>query len=168
MEYPLTISDFLYRAELVYGERIALVDEPDQPAPSLGEFTYGQLAQYAREQAAQLDRLGVPVGGRVAIVSHNSARLLNSFFGVSGWGRVLVPVNFRLAEAEIKYIVEHSGAEVLMVDPERKDLLDTIKVAHPIVLGDDDSQIYAAGATPRPWDGDENATATINYTSGTT
>jgi fatty-acyl-CoA synthase len=168
MEYPLTVSDFLYRAELVYGDRVGVIDEPDQPAPSLGDLTYARMARLAAEQAARLDQLGVPVGGRVAIVSHNSARLLTSFFGVSGWGRILVPVNFRLAEPEIRYIVEHSGAEVLMVDPERKELLDTITVAHPVVLGDDDAQIYAAGAEPVPWAGDEGATATINYTSGTT
>jgi fatty-acyl-CoA synthase len=168
MEYPLTISDFLYRAELVYGDRVGVVDEPDQPAPALGDITYRHLASLAAAQAARLDQLGVPVGGRVAIVSHNSARLLGSFFGVCGWGRVLVPVNFRLAEPEIRYIVEHSGADVLLVDPERKDLLATIKVRHPVVLGDDDSEIYAQGVEPVAWAGTENTTATINYTSGTT
>jgi acyl-CoA synthetase (AMP-forming)/AMP-acid ligase II len=168
MEYPLTISDFLYRAELVYGDRVAVVDEPDQPAPSLGEFSYRRLAAMAAAQAARLDQLGVPAGGRVAIVSHNSARLLGSFFGVCGWGRILVPVNFRLAEPEIRYIVEHSGADVLLVDPERKELLDTIRVSHPAVLGEDDAQLYAEGIQPRPWAGDEHETATINYTSGTT
>ena len=168
MEYPLTISDFLYRAEVVYGDRVGVVDEPDQPAASLGEITYRRLATLAAAQAARLDQRGVPVGARVAIVSHNSARLLGSFFGVCGWGRVLVPVNFRLAEPEIRYIVEHSGADVVLVDPERKDLLDTIKVSHPIVLGDDDGELYAEGVEPVAWDGVENATATINYTSGTT
>ena len=54
----------------------------------------------------------------MAVVSHNSSRLLTSFFGVCGWGRILVPVNFRLAAAEVEYIVGHSGASVLMVDPE--------------------------------------------------
>jgi acyl-CoA synthetase (AMP-forming)/AMP-acid ligase II len=53
----------------------------------------------------------------VAVVSHNSARLLESFFGVTAWGRVLVPVNFRLSRDEVAYIVEHSGASVLLVDP---------------------------------------------------
>jgi fatty-acyl-CoA synthase len=168
MEYPLQVADFLYRAELVYGERVAVVDETDQPAPSLGQLTYAQLARLAAEQAAKLDELEVPVGARVAVVSHNSARLLTSFFGVSGWGRVLVPVNFRLAEREIGYIVEHSGADVLLVDPERRELLETISVKHPIVIGEDDSQIYAYGRDPVAWPGDEGATATINYTSGTT
>ena len=40
------------------------------------------------------------------------------FFGVSGYGRVLVPINYRLNAEEVSYIVEHSGATVLLVDPE--------------------------------------------------
>ncbi len=168
MYYPLTVRDFLDRAAQVYPDRVAVVDEPDQPAPSLGELTYGQVAENARAQAARLDELGVPVGGRVAIVSQNSARLYTSFFGVSGWGRVLVPINFRLSRAEIQYIVGHSGAEVVYADPALKDTLDTLDVEHKFVLGEDDA-LYLRGTEPKEWaDPDENATATINYTSGTT
>jgi len=169
--YPLTVRDFLDRAEQVYPDRVAVVDEPDQPAPSLGQLTYRQMATHARAQAARLDQLGVPVGGRVAVISQNSARLLTSFFGVSGWGRILVPINFRLAPAEIEYIVGHCGADVVFADPALKDVLDSLDgrvVRHKFVLGDDDA-LYLHDTEPRPWDDpDESATATINYTSGTT
>jgi fatty-acyl-CoA synthase len=166
--YPLIVRDFLDRAEQVYPDRVAIVDEPDQPAPSLGEITYREMAALARAQAARLDQLGVPPGGRVVIVSQNSARLLTSFFGVSGWGRVLVPVNFRLAKAEIDYIIRHSGASAVFADPALRDVLPGLDVPHKFVLGDDDA-LYARGAEPREWaEPDENATATINYTSGTT
>ena len=168
MFYPLTVRDFLDRAETVYPDRIAVVDEPDQPADSWGEITYAEMARRARSQAATLDELGVPVGGRVAIVSHNSARFQTSFFGVSGWGRVLVPVNFRLSVPEVRYIVEHSGAEMLMVDPALKHLVDEIECKRSFVLGEDDDKIWGSSAEPEPWEGDESATATINYTSGTT
>lgn len=168
MFYPLTVRDFIDRAETVYPDRLAVVDEPDQPATSLGSLTYREVATLARAQAARLDALGVPVGGRVAVVSHNSARLLTSFFGVSGSGRVLVPVNFRLSVKEIQYIVAHSGADVVYVDPERRDVLDALDVKHRFLIGEDDD-LYLRGVEPRPWDDpDEAATATINYTSGTT
>ncbi len=168
MFYPLTVRDFLDRAETVYPDRVAVVDEPDQPAPSLGSITYRELATLARAQAAQLDHLGVPVGGRVAVISQNSARLLTSFFGVSGWGRILVPVNFRLSLAEIEYIVGHSGASVVYADPELKDKLDALDVPHKFVLGEDD-HLFLRDTEPREWaEPDEGATATINYTSGTT
>ena len=168
MLYPLIVRDFLDRAEHVYPDRVAIVDEPEQPAPSLGEITYREMGALARAQAARLDQLGVPPGGRVAIVSQNSARLLTSFFGVSGWGRVLVPINFRLAQAEIDYIIRHSGASAVFADPALRDVLPGLDVPHKFLLGDDDA-LYARGAEPREWaEPDENATATINYTSGTT
>jgi acyl-CoA synthetase (AMP-forming)/AMP-acid ligase II len=86
MRVPLTIIDHIRRAELLYPDRVAVVDEPDQPAASWGTLTYGEMAERARAQAAGLDALGIGVGERVAMVSHNSARLLTNFFGVSGLG----------------------------------------------------------------------------------
>ncbi|WP_219418666.1 AMP-binding protein [Pseudonocardia nigra] len=171
MFFDLGVRDFLDRAELVYPDRVAIVDEPDQPAPSWGTMTYREMARRARAQAAWLDAHDIPVGGPVAIVSHNAARLLVSFFGVSAWGRILVPVNFRLAPAEVRYIVEHSGAEVLLVDPELRPLLDSVTAKHVLVLGEDDEEMFGLTgepAEPRAWPGDESATATLNFTSGTT
>ncbi len=169
MKVALTVVDHLRRAEQVYGDRVAVIDEPDQPAKSWGSITYAQMAELARAQAAGLDALGVPKGARVAIVSQNSARLLTAFFGVSGWGRVLVPINFRLVAEEVAYIVEHSGAEVLLVDPELDDALAGVTAKHRFVIGEEsDAVLYRHGVEPAPWVPDEDATATINYTSGTT
>ena len=145
---PLTVRDFLDRAETVYPDRVGIVDEPYQPAPSLGSLTYRQVAANARAQAAKLDTLGVPTGGRVAVVSQNSARLLTSFFGVSGWGRILVPVNFRLSRPEIEYIVGHSGADVVYADPALKDTLAALDVPHKFLLGEDDD-LYLPDTEPR-------------------
>ncbi len=168
MNVAFSVRDFLDRAETVYADRVGVVDEPDQPAPSLGELTWREVADLARRQAARLDELGIAPGDRVAIVSQNSGRLLTSFFGVSGWGRVLVPVNFRLSRDEVAYIVEHSGARVLFVDPELDEALADIEVEHRFVLGRDEELYASAGAEPKDWEPDESATATINYTSGTT
>lgn len=169
MFVPLTVVDFLDRAQLVYGERIGIVDEPDQPAPSLGSLTYRQIGLLANHCAAGLDALGIVPGERVAIVSQNSARLLIALYGVSGAGRVLVPINFRLHPTEISYIVEHSGAKLLLIDPELAASLSHIPCQHKVILGNDsDSLLFRPSQTPIPWDRDENATATINYTSGTT
>lgn len=168
MIVPFSVSDFIDRAVQVYGERVGAVDEPDQPAPSQGDLTYAEIGALARRQTARLDELGIGVGERVAVVSHNSTRLLTSFFGVCSSGRVLVPVNFRLRPDEVRYIVEHSGARVLVVDPELDEALADVTAEHRFVIGDD-SLLYAEeGVDPQPWEPDENATACINYTSGTT
>ena len=171
MKVPLTSADFLDRAEQVYPLRTGVVDEPGGfQDGGLGSLTYGSLAERARALAAGLDELGVGRGERVAVVSHNSARLLELFFGVTCWGRVLVPVNFRLSRDEVAYIVEHSGATVLLVDPELDAALTDVTAAHRFVLGAaSDAALLRAGVEPRPWEeADEDATATINYTSGTT
>ena len=167
MIVPFSVNDFLDRAVTVYADRPGLFDEPDQPAPPLGDLTYGRVGELARAHAAKLDALGIEVGERVAYVTHNSARLMTAFFGVCGSGRVLVPINFRLSVDEVGFIVEHSGARVLYVDPELDEALSGVKAEHRYVLGQDDD-LYLFDTEPRTWEPDENATATINYTSGTT
>jgi acyl-CoA synthetase (AMP-forming)/AMP-acid ligase II len=167
----MTTADFLTRAELCYGTRTGLVDEPgDFQDGGLGSLTYSELATRARAIAAGLDALGVGRGERVAIVSQNSARLFELFHAVCNYGRVLVPINFRLAPAEVEYIVGHSGATVLLVDPELDESLRGITAKHRFVLGkESDDALLRHGVEPAPWEEpDEDATATINYTSGTT
>ena len=43
MLVPFSVADFIDRAVQVYGERVGVVDEPDQPAPSLGAVSYTHL-----------------------------------------------------------------------------------------------------------------------------
>ncbi|MGH3414054.1 MAG: AMP-binding protein [Marmoricola sp.] len=167
MLVPFTVNDFLDRALAGYADRTGIADEPDQPAASLGELSYRRVGELARAMAARLDQLGLDPGDRVAIVSHNSARLYTAFFGVCGYGRVLVPVNFRLSPDEIGYIVEHSGARVLFYDPELVQTVSGVECEHKFEIGED-SALFLEGTEPRAWEPDENATATINYTSGTT
>ena len=171
MKVPFSIGDFLDRAANVYGERIGVVDEPGV-AGSLGSLTYAAMDRRVRNMGRKLEDMGIAVGDRVAIVSPNSARFLISFWGTGRYGRVLVPINFRLNKEEITYIIEHSGARVLLVDPEQYDVVKDIPVEHIVVLdGTDDAALFAeideSGPQPTPWEADEDATATINYTSGT-
>ena len=113
MKVPLTVSDFLRRGALVYPDRPALIDEPGT-AGTLGTITYRSLERRARGVAIALDQLGVGHGERVAVVSPNAARFGILFYGISGYGRVLVPINYRLNADEVSYVVEHSGASVLL------------------------------------------------------
>jgi fatty-acyl-CoA synthase len=169
MQVALTVNDFLRRAELLYPDRVAIVDEPDQPAETWGSIDYREMSRRARALAAGLDTLGIAEGERVAMVSHNSARLLTALFGVSGSGRILVPVNFRLVAEEVKYIVAHSGARVLLVDPELEAALADVECEMKWTIGaETDSFLMRHDVEPRAWEPDENATATVNYTSGTT
>src|ERR1700733_2009193 len=143
MKVPLTVGDYLRRGAAVYGGRTAVYDEPGT-AGSLGAVTYAELEARARGMALALKDLGVSQGERVAIVSPNATRFLISYFGVSGYGRVLVPVNYRLNADEIGYIISHSGASVLLVDPESAPDLRGISARHKIVLdGQSDAAMFA-------------------------
>ncbi|NGN63527.1 AMP-binding protein [Streptomyces sp. A7024] len=170
MRVPMTITDFLERAELGFARSPGVIDEPLQPAPPVPDSTYGRLGERVRAWQAGLDALGVREGERVAVVSHNSARLLELLFAVPMSGRIAVPVNFRLQPDEVQYVVQQSGASVLLVDPELDDALSGVKARHRFVLGEQtETELMRFGVQPRPWSHpDEDATATINYTSGTT
>ena len=90
---------------------------------------------------------------------------------MSGCGRVLVPVNFRLSAAEIEYILEHSGASMLLVDEELAESVADLAGEAPGRAGRRHRRrgVPRGPRTREPWDDqDEDATATINYTSGTT
>jgi len=170
MHIPFSSGDFLDRAAAVYPDRVGIVDEPDQPAKSLNSLTYGEAARRARAVQAGLDEMGIGEGERVAIVSHNAARVWELLHAVPSSGRILVPINFRLRPDEVKFIVGHCGARVLIVDPELDESLQDITAEHRFVAGaESDDALLRFDVEPRPWsDPDEDATATINYTSGTT
>src|SRR5436305_6700951 len=168
MNVPLLVNDFLDRAETVFAGRVGVIDEPEAD-DNLGRLTYADIARRVRALQAGLDELGVGAGERVAVVSPNAARLLELFYAVPSSGRVLVPINFRLRPEEVDYIVEHSGATVLLVDP-ALDELATVTAKHRFLMGNEsDEALLRFDREPQPWaSADEDATATINYTSGTT
>ena len=102
MFVPLTIKDHIDRARLVYGARIGIIDEPNQLAQPLPDLTYGEFASRAKAMAKGFEQMGVPIGGRVGLVSQNASRMLTFLFGTAAWGRVGVPINFRLNLEEIQ------------------------------------------------------------------
>ncbi len=168
MHVPLTTGDFIERAATAYGSSVGVVDEPGIKG-AFGELTYSQLAARARGFAAALDGLGCEPGARVAILSPNCSRFMVALLGATMTGRILVPVNFRLKPAEVRFILEHSGADTLLVDPELDEGLGELPVARRVVLdGVADADLFPQDGSPAPWEPDESAVATINYTSGTT
>src|SRR4051812_5779078 len=163
----LTTADFLERGAAGYAREPGL---PDEPRPDgLGALSYGELAGRVRALSAGLDAAGLAPGDRVAVVSHNSARMLELFHAVPASGRVIVPVNFRLSAQEVGYIVEHSGARLLLLDPELDAPLAGVACEQRLVLGaESDAALLRPGPEPRGAPSGEEALASINYTSGTT
>ena len=157
---------FLDRSAAVHGDKTAVID-------GSRELTYRDLHDRCRRLAGALVADGLGPGARVAVLSHNTLEMLEAHYGVPYAGGVLVPLNARLSAADIAYILEHSGAEVLIAtDPlvavarEASELAgDAVKV----IAGCDQYEDYVASAAPVDVACiDEFATVAINYTSGTT
>ena len=69
----------------------------------------------------------------------------------------------------MSYIISHCGAEVLIIDPELEEALAGVTAKHKFIIGaESDEVLYKYDVEPQPWIADEDVTATINYTSGTT
>ena len=91
---------------------------------------------------------------------------------------VLVTVNTRLSGAEIEYILEHSGARMLLLDAELAPLVEPLDLSGIRIIRVDDTgaagdpyEDFLASASPdqpESWLEDEEETISINYTSGTT
>ena len=177
MEVPLLVDDFLRRPAQLYAGKTAVVDGPRR-------FTYRELGARVERLAHALLSLGVRKGDRVAMLSPNSHFYLESFFGTSRVGAILVPLNFRLLPQDHEYILNHAGVKVVLADRELTPLVDGIRPRLPSVeqwvsaadeggapAGWTDWEALiarsSAGAAPAVERG-ENDAVSINYTSGTT
>src|SRR3954465_12637839 len=85
-------------------------------------LTYADTWERCRRLVGALRALGVQRGDRVAVVAQNSPRYLELYQAVPGAGLVLVPLNHRHADAEVRYALEDSGARVLFAAREVADV----------------------------------------------
>jgi fatty-acyl-CoA synthase len=91
---------------------------PDRPITIFEDetITYGQMADRAAALAGGLRELGVREGQVVALLSYNCPELLETVFAANYLGAVAMPINWRLAPPEVRYILEHSGARAVLCD----------------------------------------------------
>ncbi len=175
---PLTPLAWLERAAMVFPTKDAVVHSDRR-------MTYAAMAAEATRVAHALRAAGVEAGDRVAYLCPNIPPMLIAHFAVPLAGAVLVAINTRLSGPEIEYILQHSGAKVLVVDTELHPTVASHLGACPdlrhVVAVDDIGLGIPEGATGYgafvasgsdellPWTvADELAPISINYTSGTT
>jgi len=170
----LTPLRFLERASTVFPDRVGIVD-------GARRITNREFAAEANRLANAFVASGVGPGARVAYLCPNSAALLIAHFAAPLAGAVLVAINTRLSPDEVKYICDHSGAHMLVVDHSLLSTVEEIEapfasVEEVVAVGGEPSgrlsygELLARGSDDvRNWTvEDESATITINYTSGTT
>ena len=108
---PLTPLSFLARTAAVYPQRPAIVH---------GEvrLTWGEVYARCRRFASALRRRGVGRGDVVAVIAPNVPAMVEAHFGVPMAGAVLNTLNTRLDAATLRFMLEHGGAKLLLVDRE--------------------------------------------------
>jgi fatty-acyl-CoA synthase len=165
VELPLTPLDFLGRARRLFPQREGVVEWQDGHRRS---WTYAQFAARADRLAHLLaGDLGVRPGDRVAWLCGNTHELLEAYYGVLLAGAILLPLNIRLAPAELRFILDDAGASVLLRHPSQPDPSASVPT---VLLGDDyEARLAAQPSTPYVSPPvDERSPAELFYTSGST
>ncbi len=168
------ITQALKRAVQLNSDGIATIDGERRR-------TWAEFAARVAKSAGAFKGLGLSGGGRVAILALNGDRYLEYFFAAPWAGGVVVPLNIRLAPPELIYMLNDSGAEMLMVDdafqamlPAFSGNLTTVKSIvfageGPIPEGtvNYEESLASADAIPDAERGGDDV-AGIFYTGGTT
>jgi fatty-acyl-CoA synthase len=161
----LTPLSFLERTAYAFPERLGVVDGDRR-------LTWAELRERVRRLAVALQDSGIEKGDRVAFLAPNTIEMLEAHYAVPAAGAVLVAINIRLTADEIAYIVGHSGARVLLVDPSLAHLVADLEVERLLVTGEGNAYeaFLASARAGEPEDRleSEDDTISINYTSGTT
>jgi long-chain acyl-CoA synthetase len=141
----------------------------DRPAVTCGgtAVTYAEMWERCRRLAGALRGLGVEEGDRVGVVSPNCHRYLEIYQAVPGAGMVLVPLNQRHSDAELRYALEDSGTKVLFTGRPVADLPACVERVIDVAS---DFEPLIAGAAPVDFQDHvrEEDLAGLFYTGGTT
>ncbi|MDA8193464.1 MAG: long-chain-fatty-acid--CoA ligase [Thermaerobacter sp.] len=174
MVVPMNVNRFLNRTAKVYKDKVAVIDGD-------ARYTYGQLFERVQRLSNALRQLGVAPGDRVAWLGYNNHPLLEAYFGAVQYGAILVPLNIRLSAEDLAVILQNAEPAVLVFDSDFEPLARAlgqnhvwqpveiqIEAKHAGYLGYED-WLAAASADYAGDDSlDENSTAELFYTSGTT
>jgi fatty-acyl-CoA synthase len=131
-----TMGDLLRRSAARYPERTAIVD---------GDLrrTYRELDDAVNRAANALAERGLVKGDRLALLGHNSYGFVVTYFACARLGLICVPVNYMLGAGEVGYILEHSGASVMVAEDALVPLAEAgidaagVQIAIRGVIGDD-------------------------------
>lgn len=169
----ITLGDTLHRSARKFGERTALIEGPQR-------MTYAQLDAATNQFAHHLLASGLSAGDKVAMICNNSIQFLIAAYGILKAGMVWVPVNTMLAAGDMRYILEHAEAALVVVDdqlyanPALREVFDQLQL--PVRLCElagraGFSVMDSLGGMPATLPEaiiDERDLAMIVYTSGTT
>lgn len=112
-----------------YGSRTYLID-----SQSGAELTYSAFSETCSRTAAELGRLGIKKGDRVAVLAPNCIEFAILYFSCVYSGAVAVPVNQNLGEKDIAFIITNSGAKLVIHSAKLSEKLASTECRNRIVL----------------------------------
>ena len=154
---------------MIWPLRRAMAVAAERPAVSFegAELTYADVWDRCRRLAGGLHALGLGRGDRVAVLAQNSHRYLELYQAIPAAGMVLVPLNHRHSDAELRYALADSGARVLFAERDVAGLPESVE--HVVEAGDGHEALVArAEPADFPDDLGEDDLAGLFYTGGTT
>jgi len=145
------------------------------------QVTYAQLLSRANATAAALASAGVGEGDIVAVLLQNRIEFIELIYAVNRLGAAYLPINFRLAPPEWRYIIDHGTAKAIVTEPEYESAvagcLDGLSLTTCLTIGDPQTAFFCSyrsfvepflGSQVQPVDVDAGALQRLMYTSGTT
>jgi len=156
---------------------------PDKPAVILGDraLSFAALDKRANRVAHAFASLGCETADRVAVMSFNSIETFEVASGLRRSGVVIVPVNYRLRGSEVAYVLNDSGAKVVLAGPDHAEVVETARAevtrdTRFVALGQTTPSgwlsyqelIERSTDTPLPNAGGGGLGPSMIYTSGTT
>lgn len=184
MQTPLLLNDLLKRAETYYAHKEIISRTSDTMTHRL---TYAEWGKRTRKLAHALTKLGMKRGDKIASFAWNQHRHLEAYFAVPCAGAVLHMVNIRLSAEHISYIINHAEDEIILIDQDLVPLIEEVQhelktVKHYVIMADGElpeTTLPNALSYEKlleeadenfqfPEDIDENAPASMCYTSATT
>jgi acyl-CoA synthetase (AMP-forming)/AMP-acid ligase II len=132
----VVITEFLDLSVKLVPQRTAIAFEGKR-------FSYAQLKERVNRLADSLSRLGLKKGERAAIIEVNCNQFVEALFATVSLGAIFVPLNFRIREDELKYLVNKAEPKILFVGSRYADMVNSIKadlpsVEHFIIIGGKD------------------------------
>src|SRR5690606_18560290 len=154
---------------------------PDKLAFKFGPktYTYKDMNEYVNRLANGLLARGIDKGDKIGIMMKNSDLFVMAFYAIMKAGAVAVPINFRLTEREVEYILKDSDSVALFFDVDYAEIIQKatenndklrLLIAKDHVLENQLTfeEVYSSNKDEPDVVVSERDDAEILYTSGTT
>jgi len=170
----MLISEFLDLSAMFVAERAAIAFEGER-------YSYAQLKERVDRLADSISRLGLGKGDRTAIIEVNCNEYVEACFATVKAGGIFAPLNFRIREEELVYLVNKAEPKILFVGSRYAAMVNSVRpqlssVKHFISIGgkyegmESYDELIASGSAEEKTYAEMNDedTAILMFTAGTT